>query len=85
MDIGYVQIRPSKTDSQANDNMLGACPYASLQIFLKLYFMVRFQTSSGFSEDFTVCLKAEPELLIDTTKLVLLSEWLIVAIYSQTV
>ena len=42
--------------------------------------MIRFQTPRDYFEDFTVCLKAEPELLLNTTGLILLSEWLVVGV-----
>ena len=40
--------------------------------------MIRFQTPRDYFEDFTVCLKAEPELLLNATGLILLLEWLVV-------
>ena len=49
-------------------------------MFLKCYFIIRFQTPRDYFEDFTVSLKAESELLLHTINLVLLSEWLVVSI-----
>ena len=50
------------------------------RLFLKLYFIIRFQTTRDYFEDFRVSLKAEEELLLNTISLVSLSEWLVVAI-----
>ena len=49
-------------------------------LFLNFYFIIRFQTPRNYFEDFTVSLKAESELLLNTINLVLLSEWLVVTI-----
>ena len=50
------------------------------RLFLKFYFIIRFQTTRDYFEDFRVSLKAEEELLLNTISLVSLSEWLVVAI-----
>lgn len=44
------------------------------------YFIIRFQSPRDYFEDFTVSLKAEPELLLNTINLNLLSELLVLAI-----
>ena len=49
-------------------------------LFLKFYFIIRFETPRDYFEDFRVSLKAEEELLLNTINLVLLSEWLVVSI-----
>ena len=49
-------------------------------LFLKFYFIIRFQTPRDDFEDFIVSLKAEPELLLNTINLNLLSELLVLAI-----
>ena len=50
------------------------------RLFLKCCFIIRFQRPRDYFEDFTVNLKAEQELLLNTVNLVLLSEWKVVAI-----
>ena len=50
------------------------------RLFLKFYFIILFQTPRVYFEDFEVSLKTEQELLLNAINLVLLSEWLVVAI-----
>ena len=39
------------------------------RLFLKFNFIIRFQTPRDYFEDFTVCLKSEPDLLLNTINL----------------